>query len=87
MTAVADTDPGSLAAGQRAAGGEVRAFDDHRALLDSGLCDAVVVATPNHTHIDVVGDVLATDLHALVEKPLCTTVRRLPPTDRAGGPS
>ena len=26
VTAVADTDPGSLAAGQRAAGGEVRAF-------------------------------------------------------------
>ena len=74
VTAVADTDPGSLAAGQRAAGGEVRAFGDHRALLDSGLCDAVVVATPNHTHIDVVGDVLTTDLHALVEKPLCTTV-------------
>ena len=40
----------------------------------SGLCDAVVVATPNHTHVDVVGDVLTTDLHALVEKPLCTTI-------------
>src|SRR6478609_7630858 len=74
VTAVADTDPGSLAAGQRAAGGGVQAFGDHRDLLDSGLCDAVVVATPNHTHIDVVGDVLTTDLHALVEKPLCTTV-------------
>jgi myo-inositol 2-dehydrogenase / D-chiro-inositol 1-dehydrogenase len=50
-------------------------FDDHRALLASGLCDAVVVATPNHTHLAVMLDVLACDgLHVLVEKPLCTTV-------------
>ncbi len=34
----------------------------------------VVIATPNHTHVDVLGDVLATDLPVLVEKPLCTTV-------------
>ena len=51
-----------------------RAFAHHADLLASGRCDAVVVASPNHTHVDVVGDVLATDLHALVEKPLCTTV-------------
>jgi myo-inositol 2-dehydrogenase / D-chiro-inositol 1-dehydrogenase len=74
VTAVADTNAASLAAGAAAAGGDVRAFGDHADLLDSGLCDAVVVATPNHTHIDVVSDVLATDVHALVEKPLCTTV-------------
>ncbi len=74
VTAVADPDEASRAAGRTAAGDDARAFDDHRELLDSGLCDAVVVATPNHTHIDVISDVLATDLHALVEKPLCTTV-------------
>jgi predicted dehydrogenase len=74
VTAIADTDDGSLAVGCRAAGHDVRAFHDHRDLLDSEECDAVVVATPNHTHLDVVADVLATDLHALVEKPLCTTV-------------
>jgi predicted dehydrogenase len=49
-------------------------FSDHRELISSGLCDAVVVATPNHTHKEVLLDVLATDLHVLVEKPLCTTV-------------
>jgi myo-inositol 2-dehydrogenase/D-chiro-inositol 1-dehydrogenase len=49
-------------------------FDDHRELLASGLCDVVVVATPNMTHRAVLGDVLVTDLHVLVEKPLCTTV-------------
>jgi myo-inositol 2-dehydrogenase/D-chiro-inositol 1-dehydrogenase len=49
-------------------------FVDHRDLLDSGLCDAVVVASPNHTHLDVLLDVLAAGVHVLVEKPLCTTV-------------
>jgi predicted dehydrogenase len=49
-------------------------FADYRDLLESDLVDAVVIVTPNHTHVDVLADVLATDLHVLVEKPLCTTV-------------
>ena len=49
-------------------------FEDHRELLASGLVDAVVIATPNMTHRAILDDVLATDLHLLVEKPLCTTV-------------
>lgn len=74
VVAIADTDPSSLAAGLAVAGPNVRTFGDHAALLASGLCDAVVVATPDHTHLDIVVDVLGTELHALVEKPLCTTV-------------
>jgi predicted dehydrogenase len=74
VTAIADTDAGSRAAGHAAAGEDAVIFADHRQLLGSGLCDAVVVVTPNHTHAEIVADVLATDLHALVEKPLCTTV-------------
>jgi len=74
VTAVADTNRASRAFGAAAAGDQVHAFADHGELLASGLCDAIVVATPNHTHVDIVADVLATDLHALIEKPLCTTV-------------
>jgi myo-inositol 2-dehydrogenase / D-chiro-inositol 1-dehydrogenase len=74
ITAIADTNACSLANGRRAAGPGAHTFTDHRDLLESGLCDAVVVATPNHTHFNIVSDVLATDLHALVEKPLCTNV-------------
>ena len=74
VTAVADPDADSRAAGAAAAGNDVAVFDDHRQLLDSGLCDAVVIASPNHTHVDVAADALATDLHLLIEKPLCTTV-------------
>ncbi len=78
ITAVADPHEGSRDLAVLAAG-EGRAtfsrFSDHRDLLASGLCDVVVVATPNHTHVDVLRDVLAVDgLHVLTEKPLATTV-------------
>jgi predicted dehydrogenase len=52
----------------------VREFRDHRDLLASGLVDAVVVASPNHTHRALLDDILATDIPVLVEKPMCTTV-------------
>jgi predicted dehydrogenase len=74
ITAVSDPDENSRRAGEEAAGPGAIAYADHRDLLDSGRCDAVVVASPNHTHVDVMTDVLATDLHVLVEKPLGTTV-------------
>jgi predicted dehydrogenase len=51
-----------------------RVFDSVSALLDSGLCDAVVVATPNFTHADILREVLAADVHVLAEKPLVTTM-------------
>ncbi len=50
-----------------------RVFADYRELLETDL-DAVIVASPNFTHINVMRDLLATDLHVLLEKPMCTTV-------------
>ncbi len=47
---------------------------DARALLDDPQVDAVVIATPNHTHRAVLEDAFASGKHLLVEKPLCTTV-------------
>ncbi|WP_436793446.1 Gfo/Idh/MocA family protein [Actinospongicola halichondriae] len=76
VTAIADPHGGSRDWARSAAPEDVRfeEFEDHAELLASGLCDVVVIATPNMTHHDVLLDVLATDLHVLVEKPLCTTV-------------
>jgi myo-inositol 2-dehydrogenase / D-chiro-inositol 1-dehydrogenase len=51
-----------------------RVFDDHRELLASGLCDAVAIATPNHTHVQMMRAVLTTELHVLIEKPLVTRI-------------
>ena len=51
-----------------------RAFEHHAELLTSGLCEALVIATPNHKHVEVLRDALTTRLHILVEKPLVTRI-------------
>jgi myo-inositol 2-dehydrogenase / D-chiro-inositol 1-dehydrogenase len=73
---VALADPDEAMSGQAAAlaGGDVRVFADHKELLSAGGVDALVIASPNHTHHAVLLDALATGLPILVEKPLCTTV-------------
>ena len=54
--------------------GKVRLFEDHNELLKSGVVDAVVVASPNFTHVQVMRDAIATDLPILCEKPLVTRI-------------
>ena len=49
-------------------------FEDHVDLLESGLCDAVVVVSPNYTHHRILLDVARYPVHVLTEKPLCNTV-------------
>ena len=53
---------------------EVAYFNNHNALLNSGLVDALLIASPNFTHKSVLDDVFKTALPVLVEKPMCTTV-------------
>ncbi len=76
VTAVSDPHPESRDWAQLAVGLDrpLARFVDHHELLRSGLCDAVVIASPNHTHHQVLLDVLATPHHVMIEKPLCTTV-------------
>jgi len=75
VAAIADPHPASLAAGRLAAGREVESYADPRELLRSApRLDAVVVASPNFTHYEVLRAVFETDLHVLVEKPICTEV-------------
>jgi predicted dehydrogenase len=49
-------------------------FSDYREMLDKVDADAVIIATPNHTHAEVLKDVLPSGKHVLCEKPLCTTI-------------
>ena len=76
VTAISDPHAPSQEAALALAPG-AKLFSDHRALLDSGLVDAVVIATPNDTHVDVLRDALATDISVFVEKPLATKVEDL----------
>jgi myo-inositol 2-dehydrogenase / D-chiro-inositol 1-dehydrogenase len=75
VTAISDPDAHSLDVGKVAAGlGDLSAFVDHREMLASGLVDAVVLASPNFTHATILHDIIASGVHFLTEKPLCTTV-------------
>ena len=74
VTAIADPHPASRAAALEILPVGVQVFEHHQTLLDSGLCDAVVIATPNFTHIEMMRAALKTDLHILVEKPLVTRI-------------
>jgi myo-inositol 2-dehydrogenase / D-chiro-inositol 1-dehydrogenase len=76
ITALADPTGRMLVKGQSLlgeAGKNVALFEDADALVASGKVDAVLIASPNHTHKDVLQPVFASDLHVLCEKPLCTT--------------
>lgn len=81
VTAVCDPEPTSLTWSEStlrsiegADPSKVQYFSDHRAMLDAGVVDALIIASPNFTHIDVLRDTMQTGLHHLVEKPLCTTL-------------
>lgn len=83
VVAVSDPTGQSLATGIEAAserngtsssGQSVAGFGDHRQLLEHPGVDAVVIASPNHTHRDIMSDVLQSGVHVLLEKPMCTTV-------------
>ena len=74
VTALVDPEPRSIARAQAAAGGDVRVFESPAALATSGTVDAVLVASPNFTHHDVLQPLLDARLHILCEKPLATTL-------------
>lgn len=72
VTAIADPDEGMRAEASTLAG--AKAFTDHKELLSEAKIDALIIASPNHTHHDILKDAIATDLPLMVEKPLCSNV-------------
>ena len=44
-------------------------FDDYKKMLDSGLCDAVLVETPHYQHPEIVIECLNRGIHVICEKP------------------
>lgn len=53
---------------------EVPMFPTHRELLESGTCDAVLIATPHYDHPPIALDAFAAGHHVLSEKPLAVSV-------------
>lgn len=69
VTAVADLNPDRLAWAREALGEGLACFDNAEAMLDSGLIDAVLVATPHYDHPRYAIEGFRRGLHVMVEKP------------------
>ncbi len=70
LTAVCDKKQERLDSILSLEGGEsVVPFTDHKEMLNSGLIDAVIVATPHYFHPELVMDALTANLHVICEKP------------------
>lgn len=77
LTALCDVDSKVLGKGveqRRADGDDVEGFADVRELLDSGRCDAISVATPNHTHALIGVWAAQRGIHSYIEKPIAHDV-------------
>ena len=74
IVALIDPDEGSGELGRASAGGDVAVFPDLETALNEGSVDAVVIASPNHTHEQIAIEAITSGRHVLIEKPLATTV-------------
>lgn len=69
LTAVCDNNPDKHAAIRRLTGESVVLFSDAREMLESGLIDAVIVATPHYDHPALSIMAMRRGIHTLCEKP------------------
>ena len=69
LTAVADISEARLSWAKNTLPEEVKRFSDGREMIDSGECDAVLIATPHYFHPEFVIYALTHGLHAISEKP------------------
>lgn len=70
VTAICDINPQKIDRAQKDLKTvHAKSFDTYTALLDSGLCDAVLVETPHYFHPEIVTAALRRGIHALCDKP------------------
>ncbi|MEP2987526.1 MAG: Gfo/Idh/MocA family oxidoreductase [Parasphingorhabdus sp.] len=77
LVAIADPDAGSREAAVQLAGElgqDIRCYQETGELLEKEDIDAVIIASPNHTHFDVIQPIMQSEVAILLEKPMCTTV-------------
>lgn len=77
VTAVCDVYSSRIDRAQEQAPGS-KGFSDHRELLDQQNVDAVIVATPDHWHADIVIDAARAGKDIYVEKPLTLHIEEGP---------
>jgi predicted dehydrogenase len=72
LSAVCDISPDALRNASEMY--SVPGFDNHIDLLDSGLVDAILVATPHYFHPPIAVDAMERGIHVISEKPMAVTV-------------
>ena len=70
LTAVCDLKQDRLDWAKENLGEKVRTFNNMDAMIDSGLCDAFIIATPHYDHPVMGIKAMKAGLHVLVEKPI-----------------
>lgn len=74
VAAVCDVYEPNLAAGVQAASAGAKSYDNYKRLLADKDLDAVVIATPDHWHVQMLVDAVEAGKDAYVEKPLAHNI-------------
>lgn len=74
VVAICDTDPEHLEAARQHVRPECRFYSDSNDLMKCDDIDAIVIATPNHTHRPIAQKAFARGKHVFTEKPMATTL-------------
>ena len=70
LTAMCDINPEAIEImKQKTANKDVEYFADYIEMLDSGLCDAVLIEVPHYQHPEMVMECLKRDINVICEKP------------------
>lgn len=70
LTAVCDSNPAKIENYKgKTKRDDLVFFENYKEMLDSGLCDAVLVETPHYQHPQIVMDCLARDINVICDKP------------------
>ena len=73
VVAICDTNENSRNQTKSLVKDSTKFYNDLDELINKNIADAYIIATPNFTHINILGRILKTNKHLLIEKPLCTT--------------
>lgn len=69
ISALCDINPVKLKRASEYFESGVSSFADYKEMLDSGLCDAVIITTPHYIHPDIAIECLNRDIHVISDKP------------------
>lgn len=69
ITAVCDINEKKIEAFKKDTKSDVAYFNNYLDLLDSGLCDAILVETPHYYHPEIVEQALTRGIHVICDKP------------------